>query len=83
MKGLVVSGLAVKHIFSKGLFVKCSTDGEEVFKTGYGEPGTGGVWEFPGDWIIPSGLRIHCVHTCIIDARVVRTHDVCVHACAH
>ena len=63
MKGLVVSGLAVKHVFSKGLFVKCSTDGEELFKTGYGEPGTGGVWEFPGDWIIPSGLRIHCVHT--------------------
>ena len=64
MKGLMVSGLAVKHIFSKGLFVKCSTDrDDEVFKIGKGAPGIQGGWGFPGDWIIPSGLRIHCAHT--------------------
>ena len=63
MKGLAVVGVPNKHMFSQGLCVKCSTDGDEVFKTGKGEPGIQGEWGLPGDWIIPSGLRIHCVHT--------------------
>ena len=74
MKGLKVSGLLAKNIFSRGIFVKVSIAGKEKFRTNYGEPGANGVWESPGNWVMEGGLHIHCVHTCIIDACIVCTH---------
>ena len=75
MKGLLDSGLESKSSMSRGIFIKCATaNGRDLFNTGKGEPGVKGTWEFPGDWVIPAGLHIHCVHTCIIDACIVCTH---------
>ena len=75
MKGLLVSGLQLKNFITKGVWIKCATaDGKDLFKTGYGEPGVTGTWEFQGDWVFPAGLHIHCVHTCIVDACIVCTH---------
>ena len=69
-----VSNFEARNWFTKGIVVKCMSDGEELFKTGKGEPGVTGTWEFAGNWVIPAGLHIHCVHTCIIDACIVCTH---------
>ena len=74
VKQMKVSNLDARNWFSRGIVVKCISDGEELFKTNKGEPGVTGTLEFVGNWVIPAGLHIHCVHTCIIDACIVCTH---------